>query len=151
MRSSSSTLTLHDPDARRVRRRAARLTIEPTLIERALRIGLTALAGRGRERQRRRRASRVSSRLLAQTQVVNERAPRGLLRRRFARTFADGDGRLPRTLERFLGDRGALQGYVNELFDPAKRDSAIGRMRELLGRYSMATRRASRRCSTRRA
>ncbi|MFI5255104.1 MAG: hypothetical protein ACHQ15_06580, partial [Candidatus Limnocylindrales bacterium] len=42
---------------------------------------------------------------------------------------------LPRTLERFLGDKGALRAYVNELFDPAKRDSAIGRMQELLGRY----------------
>jgi hypothetical protein len=49
--------------------------------------------------------------------------------------FADGDGRLPRTLERFLGDRGQLRGFVNELFDETKRDSAIGRMRTLLGSY----------------
>jgi hypothetical protein len=49
--------------------------------------------------------------------------------------FADGDGRLPRTLERFLGDRGQLRGFVNELFDETKRDSAIGRMKSLLGTY----------------
>ncbi|HTG40953.1 MAG TPA: hypothetical protein VK697_04995, partial [Methylomirabilota bacterium] len=49
--------------------------------------------------------------------------------------FADGDGRLPRTLEKFLGDRGALREYVGELFDETKRDSAIGRMRTLLGTY----------------
>ena len=49
--------------------------------------------------------------------------------------FADGDGRLPRTLERFLGDRGALRSFVNELFDETKRDSAIGRMQTLLGTY----------------
>src|SRR5204863_7163306 len=49
--------------------------------------------------------------------------------------FADGDGRLPRTLERFLGDRGQLRAFVNELFDETKRDSAIGRMRTLLGSY----------------
>lgn len=49
--------------------------------------------------------------------------------------FADGDGRLPRTLEKFLGDRGQLRSFVNELFDETKRDSAIGRMRTLLGSY----------------
>ncbi len=49
--------------------------------------------------------------------------------------FADGDGRLPRTLERFLGDRGQLRAFVGELFDETKRDSAIGRMRQLLGTY----------------
>ncbi|HET7029638.1 MAG TPA: hypothetical protein VFI34_03935 [Candidatus Limnocylindrales bacterium] len=49
--------------------------------------------------------------------------------------FADVDGRLPRTLEKFLGDRGQLRGFVNELFDESKRDSAIGRMRTLLGTY----------------
>jgi hypothetical protein len=49
--------------------------------------------------------------------------------------FGDGDGRLPRTLERFLGDRGQLRAFVAELFDETKRDSAIGRMRLLLGQY----------------
>jgi hypothetical protein len=49
--------------------------------------------------------------------------------------FADGDGRLPRTLERFLGDRGQLRSFVAELFDETKRDSAIGRMRTLLGEF----------------
>jgi hypothetical protein len=49
--------------------------------------------------------------------------------------FADGDGRLPRTLEKFLGDRGQLRAFVGELFDETKRDSAIGRIRELLGTY----------------
>ena len=49
--------------------------------------------------------------------------------------FADVDGRLPRTLEKFLGDRGQLRAFVAELFDETKRDSAIGRMRTLLGSY----------------
>jgi hypothetical protein len=49
--------------------------------------------------------------------------------------FADVDGRLPRTLEKFLGDRGQLRAFVGELFDETKRDSAIGRMRTLLGTY----------------
>jgi len=125
-------LTLHDPTlAAFVAERPA--DDRPILIERALRIGLTALQDAGVSVNvdvvRREFES-----LLAQTQVVNERAAR-TLEETLRQNFADGDGRLPRTLERFLGDRGALQGYVSELFDPAKRDSAIGRMQELLGRY----------------
>ena len=42
---------------------------------------------------------------------------------------------LPRTLERFLGDRGALRSMVDELFDEKKRDSAIGRIGSMLERY----------------
>jgi hypothetical protein len=103
------------------------------LVERALRIGLTALQDAGVSVNvdvvRREFES-----LLAQTQATNERAARAL-EESLRQNFADGDGRLPRTLERFLGDKGALRAYVNELFDPAKRDSAIGRMQELLGRY----------------
>ena len=49
--------------------------------------------------------------------------------------FADGDGKLPRTLEKFLGDRGQLRTFVGDLFDESKRDSAIGRMKTLLGTY----------------
>jgi hypothetical protein len=49
--------------------------------------------------------------------------------------FGDQEGRLPRTLERFLGDRGQLNRFVTDLFDESKRDSAIGRMRTLLGSY----------------
>jgi hypothetical protein len=125
-------LTLHDPTlVAFVSERPG--DDRPTLVGRALRIGLTALQDAG--------VSvnvdvvrREFETLLSQTQLVNERAAR-TLEETLRRNFADGDGRLPRTLERFLGDRGALQGYVNELFDPAKRDSAIGRMQELLGRY----------------
>src|SRR6185369_8930227 len=65
---------------------------------------------------------------------VNEKAAlalEGTLRA----NFADGDGRLPRTLEKFLGDRGALKTMVEELFDEKKRDSAIGRIGTMLERY----------------
>jgi len=125
-------LTLHDPGlAAFVAERPA--DDRPILVERALRIGLTALQDAGVSVNvdvvRREFES-----LLAQTQATNERAARAL-EEALRQNFADGDGRLPRTLERFLGDKGALRAYVNELFDPAKRDSAIGRMQELLGRY----------------
>jgi hypothetical protein len=105
----------------------------PAVVERALRIGLLALQD----------ASmtvdvdvvrREFEKLVAQTTAANEQAARAVedvLRA----NFADGDGRLPRTLERFLGDRGALQQFVNELFDETKRDSAIGRIGGLLGTY----------------
>jgi hypothetical protein len=105
----------------------------PALVERALRIGLTALQDAG--------VSvnvdvvrREFETLLGRTQQANERAAR-TLEETLRQNFADGDGRLPRTLERFLGDRGALRAFVSELFDETKRDSAIGRMRELLGTY----------------
>lgn len=105
----------------------------PALLERAVRIGLTALqdAGVSMDVDVVRREFETMVRL---TEQANERAAAaldGVLRQ----NFADGDGRLPRTLEKFLGDRGQLRGFVSELFDEKSRDSAIGRMRQLLGTY----------------
>lgn len=105
----------------------------PQLIERALRVGLHAIQDAG--------ASldvdlvrREFDTLLERNATANERAAREL-DQLLRQNFADQDGRLPRTLERFLGDRGQLSRFVNELFDESKRDSAIGRMRTLLGSY----------------
>ena len=125
-------LVLHDPalaaylDERPAEDRSA-------LVERALRIGLMALQDAG-----------VSvnvdvvkaefERVLRQTEQVNERAA-AALEQTLRANFADGDGRLPRTLEKFLGDRGALRTMVEELFDETKRDSAIGRIGRMLERY----------------
>jgi hypothetical protein len=105
----------------------------PALVERALRIGLLALqdAGVTLDVEFVRREFEV---LVRQTETANERAAKAL-DQVLRDNFADGDGRLPRTLERFLGDRGALRSLVDELFDERKRDSAIGRLRELLGSY----------------
>ena len=105
----------------------------PALVERALRIGLLALQDAG---------ATVNvdvvraefERVLRQTEQVNERAAVAL-EETLRANFADGDGRLPRTLERFLGDRGALRSMVDELFDESKRDSAIGRIGTMLERY----------------
>ena len=72
--------------------------------------------------------------LLVRTVQANEQAATAL-GELLRQNFADGDGRLPRTLEAFLGDHGRLQAFVTELFDESKRDSAIGRLRELLGTY----------------
>lgn len=105
----------------------------PLLIERALRIGLTALQDAGVTLDVDLVRHEFES-LLQRTEAANEKAARALdvvLRQ----NFSDGDGRLPRTLERFLGDRGQLRAFVNDLFDEGKRDSAIGRMRSLLGGY----------------
>ncbi|MFL5770115.1 MAG: hypothetical protein ACJ765_08540 [Chloroflexota bacterium] len=104
-----------------------------SLVERALRIGLLALQDAG---------ATVNvdvvraefEKLMRQTEQVNTRAAE-TLDQTLRANFADGDGRLPRTLEHFLGDRGALRSFVNELFDESRRDSAIGRMQALLGTY----------------
>ncbi|MEO7117460.1 MAG: hypothetical protein ABIZ34_00660, partial [Candidatus Limnocylindrales bacterium] len=105
----------------------------PLLMERAVRIGLTALqdAGVSLDVDLVRREFET---LVSRSEAASEKAAAALdtvLRQ----NFADGDGRLPRTLEKFLGDRGQLRGFVNDLFDESKRDSAIGRMRALLGTY----------------
>ena len=105
----------------------------PAFVERALKIGLLALQDAGV-------TVNVDvirtefEKLLRQSEQVNVRAAEAL-DQTLRSNFADGDGRLPRTLERFLGDKGALRAYVGELFDETKRDSAIGRMRTLLGTY----------------
>ncbi len=105
----------------------------PALLEKALKIGLTALmdAGVTVNVDAVRAEFQV---LLRQTEAANEKASTAL-DNLLRQNFADGDGRLPRTLEAFLGDRGKLRALTDELFDESKRDSAIGRIRELLGRY----------------
>src|SRR6266576_988536 len=105
----------------------------PEIVERALKIGLTALQD-----------ATVSidvdlvrdefDKLLRSSEQANAKAAEAL-DQVLRSNFGDGDGRLPRTLEKFLGDRGALRTFVGELFDETKRDSAIGRMRTLLGTY----------------
>ena len=103
------------------------------IVERALRIGLVALQDAGV-------TVNVDvvrgefEKLVRQNEQTNERAALALAE--MLRTnFADGDGRLPRTLEKFLGDRGALRTMVDELFDEKKRDSAIGRIGRMLEKY----------------
>jgi hypothetical protein len=113
---------------------ASRHEIErPELVERALRVGLLAIQDAGTSLDVD-FVRREFDALLQRSQSMNERASAALdtvLRA----NFGDQDGRLPRTLERFLGDRGQLNRFVGELFDEGKRDSAIGRMRTLLGSY----------------
>jgi len=105
----------------------------PELIERALRIGLHALQDAGTSIDVD-MVRREFDALLERNATANERAAHELDQVLRA-NFADQDGRLPRTLERFLGDRGQLNKFVNDLFEESKRDSAIGRMRHLLGTY----------------
>jgi hypothetical protein len=103
------------------------------LVERALRIGLLALQDTGTSVDVD-FVRREFEAMLQRSESAQQRAADtldGVLRA----NFADGDGRLPRTLERFLGNRGELNRFVSELFDEGKRDSAIGRLRTLLGTY----------------
>ena len=108
-------------------------TDRPAFVERALRIGLSALqeASVGIDVDV---VRDEFDKLLRANEQANTRAAEALDQLLRA-NFADGDGRLPRTLEKFLGDRGQLRSFVGELFDETKRDSAIGRMKTLLGTY----------------
>jgi len=103
------------------------------LVERALRVGLTAIQSVGVTVNVDAVRAEFQG-LLRQTEAANEKAATAL-DMMLRQNFADGEGRLPRTLERFLGDKGQLRSFVDELFDEAKRDSAIGRMKVLLGSY----------------
>ena len=103
------------------------------LAERALRIGLLAIQDAGTTLDVE-FVRREFDGLLARNETMNARAA-DALDQMLRQNFGDTDGRLPRTLEKFLGDRGQLNRFVNELFDENKRDSAIGRMRALLGTY----------------
>ncbi|MBI3751834.1 MAG: hypothetical protein HY263_09305 [Chloroflexi bacterium] len=103
------------------------------LAERALKIGLTALQSVGVTLNM--DAVRGEfERFADQSRLANEQAA-AALEQVLRANFADGDGRLPRTLESFLGDRGKLRGMVDELFDPKRRDSAIGRIGTMLEQY----------------
>lgn len=103
------------------------------LVTRALRIGLIALqdAGASLDVDVVRREFEA---MVRHTESLNERVA-AQVDEVLRQNFADGDGRLPRTLESFLGDRGQLRTFTRELFDEERRDSAIGRMRVLLGNY----------------
>jgi hypothetical protein len=103
------------------------------LVERAVRIGLTAIQSVGVSLNV--DAVRAEfERFADQSRVANEQAAQAL-EQVLRANFADGDGRLPRTLESFLGDRGKLRSMVDELFDPTRRDSAIGRIGTMLETY----------------
>lgn len=103
------------------------------LVERALRIGLTALQSVGVTLNL--DAVRAEfDRFADQSRVANEQAA-AALEQVLRANFGDDGGRLPRTLEAFLGDRGKLRSMVDELFDPRRRDSAIGRIGTMLEIY----------------
>jgi hypothetical protein len=125
-------LVMHDPAlASFLRERPA--ADRGDLLERAVRIGLLALQDAGVTVN----VDVVRAefeKLVRQAESVNEKAA-AALEQTLRTNFADGDGRLPRTLEKFLGDRGALRAMVDELFDETKRDSAIGRIGRMLERY----------------
>lgn len=103
------------------------------LVERALRIGLTALQSVGVTLNV--DAVRAEfDRFADQSRAANEQAA-AALEQVLRANFGDDGGRLPRTLEAFLGDRGKLKSMVDELFDPRRRDSAIGRIGTMLETY----------------
>lgn len=105
----------------------------PALAERALRIGLLTLSNAGISMS----ADVVKAefeRLYERMEATQERASEALAAT-LRDNFADGDGRLPRTLERFLGNDGELRRMTRDLFDENRRDGAIGRISELMGKY----------------
>jgi hypothetical protein len=103
------------------------------VVERGLKVGLIALRNAGVTLNVD-FVAREFERLMHRTDESHDRAAAALdvaLRE----SFGSKDGKLPRTLETFLGDDGTLRRLVDDLFDEERRDSAIGRMRTLLAGY----------------
>jgi hypothetical protein len=103
------------------------------LVERAMRIGLQTICSAGVSLTTdvvRAEFGRLSERL-EQTHARAAEAVEQQLRA----NFGDGDGRLPRTLEQFLGEDGKLRRLVGELFDPNRREGALGQLTAQLERY----------------
>ena len=97
----------------------------PRLVERAVRIGLLTLCNAGVSMS----AAVVKAefeRLYERMETTQESAAKTLATT-LREHFGDGDGRLPKTLERFLGDDGQLRRLTHDLFDETKRDSATRR------------------------
>jgi hypothetical protein len=106
---------------------------QPMLVERALSIGLQTICNAGVSLTTdvvRAEFARLTERL----EQTHERAAEALDQTLRA-NFADGDGRLPRTLEQFLGNDGKLRRLVAELFDPNRREGAMGQLTAQLERY----------------
>ncbi len=105
----------------------------PAVVERGLKVGLIALRNAGVTLNVD-FVAREFERLLHRTDESHDRAALAL-DSALRETFATKDGKLPRTLDHFLGEHGTLRRLVDDLFDEERRDSAIGRMRTLLGGY----------------
>jgi len=105
----------------------------PGLAERALRIGLLTVCNQGVSLS----ADVVRSEFerLSERMETTHRRAADALAATLREHFADDSGKLPRTLERFLGDSGSLRRMTADLFDENRRESAMGRLSELLGKY----------------
>lgn len=102
-------------------------------VERAMRVGLMALqsASGSIDVDHVRRAF---DKLLADAGESNKKAT-AEVEEILRKTFANEGGALPATLERFLGDKGALALFTKDLFDENRRDSALGKLNTILGTY----------------
>jgi hypothetical protein len=105
----------------------------PAVVERGLKVGLIALRNAGVTLNVD-FVAREFERLMHRTDESHDRAALAL-DAALRETFATKDGKLPRTLDQFLGEHGTLRRLVDDLFDEGRRDSAIGRMRTLLAGY----------------
>jgi len=103
------------------------------LAERALRIGLLTLCNQGVSLSA--DVVRTEFERLNDRMETTHRRAADALAATLREHVADDSGRLPRTLERFLGNSGSLRRMTADLFDENRRESAMRRLNELLGKY----------------
>jgi hypothetical protein len=105
----------------------------PEIVERALRVGLLSLQGASSSIDVD-HVRRAFDKLLSDAADSNKKAT-AQVEEILRKTFVDEGGPMPATLERFLGDKGELARFTQDLFDENRRDSALGRLRTILDRY----------------
>ncbi|MEY4388581.1 MAG: hypothetical protein RLZZ432_300 [Chloroflexota bacterium] len=105
----------------------------PEVVERALRVGLTALQGASGSIDVD-HVRRAFDKFLADAAEANRRAS-AEVEEILRRNFSSEGGAMPATLERFIGDKGQLAQFTKDLFDENRRDSALGRLNTILGTY----------------
>ena len=105
----------------------------PEVVERAIRVGLIALQGAGVTINLE-AVQHAFETFAKKTEDANKRAADDL-DRALRREFEDDKGRLPLTLEKFLGHHGQLEQFVSDLFDEKRGDSAAARLKSLLQQY----------------
>ena len=103
------------------------------LVRRALRIGTLAIRDAAVDMNVE-VVQKLFERLMAEFDERNEVAVE-TVENALRGAFGDEDGQLPQTMEEFLGEKGQLRTFINDLFDENRRDSAISRFGDKLGHY----------------
>ena len=105
----------------------------PQLVSDAFKVGLLALTHAG-VTVNVDYVQKEFERLTGEVRLMNQQAATALVSA-LRENFGDGGGRLPRTMEAYLGSGGRMAQILTKAADPASRSSLVGQMQLLLGSH----------------